>query len=632
MTYKPLGVMLALAFLASCVTQAQGALIPCVSVTSSGLKREFPPTLAIDGKANTWFSANVAPQSLTCDLGSVQDVDSIDLVLYRGAERNTALKVDLAGSTSGPWVTVVSRRTVTPLRPARDKEGYQTLTWARQSARYIRVTGYGNSENSAVAINELRVYAPLNLIGTSLPDDATGTTTSPVSGEVVVQPSGDLLPPPDQVAYFVDCAGSDSLDGRDPTRAWRTLANVSTLSLNPGEGLYFKRGCSWDGQFAAKWNGTSTSNITIGAYGDTSLGMPKFRMTSGESTINVTGSYQQVRGLSVTVASSHVPPVPSDAVKCKTTPAGWRVGIRVAGSNNTIEGNYLTGLTVGIQTTDGEGKGRFNKILRNTLEKMSIASQNTPDNGDNDSGFFAILLNSDDNEVAWNTTSANFGCSEDYLIEGASIEIFRGSNNWIHHNKALNEATFSELGGSTDNRSDYNKYQYNLFVGADVGAELLVVRGAESGWGANFGTEFHNNTAYYVNVGIACFAGCDSTILSAHGNIIEGRSNPSKSEFYGQGADEGHNVIWRTGGGPSFNNGTTARASTTVLADPKFVGPLKASTTGDYRLQADSPALNRSILQYLTVTIAGVPYSVTVDLANFTLPSSNIDAGAFERQ
>src|SRR5688500_17654230 len=71
------------------------------------------------------------------------------------------------------------------------------------------------------------------------------------------------------LVYYVDCAGGNDGDsGTAPDEAWQSLARANNASLNPGDSLLFKRGCSWMGTLKADWQGTAEQRITIGAYGN----------------------------------------------------------------------------------------------------------------------------------------------------------------------------------------------------------------------------------------------------------------------------------------------------------------------------------------------------------------------------
>jgi parallel beta-helix repeat protein len=67
--------------------------------------------------------------------------------------------------------------------------------------------------------------------------------------------------------YYVDATGgSDTNNGTATTRAWKTLARVSSANLVSGDSVLFKRGGLWRGQLNIVRSGASTNPIRFGAY------------------------------------------------------------------------------------------------------------------------------------------------------------------------------------------------------------------------------------------------------------------------------------------------------------------------------------------------------------------------------
>ncbi|OGV74599.1 MAG: hypothetical protein A3K19_05825 [Lentisphaerae bacterium RIFOXYB12_FULL_65_16] len=68
--------------------------------------------------------------------------------------------------------------------------------------------------------------------------------------------------------HYVDAArGDDDRDGRDPARAWRSLAKVNAALLAPGDTVLFKRGEMWRGQLIPR-SGDASAPVTYAAYGE----------------------------------------------------------------------------------------------------------------------------------------------------------------------------------------------------------------------------------------------------------------------------------------------------------------------------------------------------------------------------
>ena len=82
-------------------------------------------------------------------------------------------------------------------------------------------------------------------------------------------------------------------------------------------------------------------------------------------------------------------------------------------------------------------------------------------NCSDDSGAFGVLINGNDNELSGNTVSGSTAISYDYALDGGAFEIYNGNRNNIHHNVAVDNNNFSEIGKSSG-RADGNTYRYNL--------------------------------------------------------------------------------------------------------------------------------------------------------------------------
>ena len=68
--------------------------------------------------------------------------------------------------------------------------------------------------------------------------------------------------------YYVSNTGNDSYDGKSPSTAWRTMANVdNNTSFKPGDSILFERGGVWYENFRIAVSGSPSAQITYGAYG-----------------------------------------------------------------------------------------------------------------------------------------------------------------------------------------------------------------------------------------------------------------------------------------------------------------------------------------------------------------------------
>ena len=117
-------------------------------------------------------------------------------------------------------------------------------------------------------------------------------------------------------------------------------------------------------------------------------------------------------------------------------------------------------------------------------------------------------MNGDRNEVAHNTISGSDTFSYDYGRDGAAVEIYGGQGNSIHHNVAVDNHAFSELG---DPRTRDNTFGYNLVFSSLPDSTFLVTRGGQDGHGPVANTRLINNTVVMTgpgSQGFVCHGGC----------------------------------------------------------------------------------------------------------------------------
>jgi 3-phytase len=388
--------------------------------------------------------------------------------------------------------------------------------------------------------------------------------------------------------YYVDAvAGSDSSAGTSPQTAWKSLAKANTVVLAPGTSVLLARGSSFSGPLRPSGSGSSTSPAVIGAYGTGAA--PVVRDSS--TCVSVTGSSVVVRDLEVRACS-------------------W-AGISVSGQANTVEGNVVTDTAAGVVLKAG---AQDNRVVRNTIVDNKRMSVLTASPTDDDSGAFGILLQGDRNEIAYNTISGSDAFSYDYGRDGAAVEIYGAVGNHIHHNVAVDNDAFSELGNS---RSADNVFAYNEVRSSLPTSVFLVTRGAASSYGPVLRTKLYNNTVLLTGAssqGFVCHAGCGPDILTMRNNIVQA---VAKVGYADRPFDEGHGVYF--GGQVQFSLATSSR-----IVAPGFVDAAR----GNLRLQSGSPAVDRgSLLGY------------DRDLDGLTTPVDGngdgivaTDVGAYERR
>ncbi|AFZ69632.1 discoidin domain-containing protein [Deinococcus peraridilitoris] len=508
---------------------------------------------AWDDQLSTWWGADGLGEWVRFDLGSEKTVDALSLAWYRGDQRTARFDIEL--SRDGETWSKASDNTSSSGRSL-DLERYNIND---QKARYVRVVNHGNSENSAIGITEVVVHS-----ASSNGDDKGRDDTPSSSGQT----------------YYVDCDnGNDSDNGKTSGEAWASLHKVNRSDLDPGDRLLLKRGCSWAGPLNAHWSGKSDARIVIDAYGSGNLPLIRNGLPGA---ITIRGSYKTIQNVRVTADK----PDSRDTGRCNG-PVGWTVGFSfTSGSHhNTVQNSQASGLTAGVHLEDG---ATSNRVLRNRLTDNTVMSKNNNDNGNNDSGAWGVLINGDNNEVAYNYFEGNTACSEDYGVEGASLELYYAKRNYFHHNTSINDTTFAELGGSRDNRSEYNRFEYNVYAPLDTNGrgEALVVRGSESKWGSNPGTVFNNNTVFNSNLGVFCGDGCNEGILTLKDNIIVTRRNASKDTVWTDGPiNESGNVYYQLDGERKVTINGKRMSSSSIWSDPRMQEPWDRK----FELRSDAP-------------------------------------------
>ncbi|MCU1530540.1 MAG: hypothetical protein JWO49_111 [Arthrobacter sp.] len=411
-------------------------------------------------------------------------------------------------------------------------------------------------------------------------------------------------------AYYLSDAGSDNNVGTSADSPWKSLAKINSTRLKPGDSVSFRRGDTWTGGVVVNRSGTARSAITLKSYGSGSL--PTILVGQSGNCVRLNGNFITVDGL-------------------RAEGCGY-AGFGVYGDNGVVKNSTAVDNAAGIQV----GKGSdFGKYLNNTLADNNIMNVNTPGvscetpdavNCSDDSGAFGVLINGNDNEFSGNTITGSTATSYDFSHDGAAIEIYNGNRNRIHHNVAIDNNVFSELGRS-DGTADGNTFSYNL-IRASCGAKCsqatgLIARGPASSFGPTNGTIFEHNTVWLngsESQAVVCHASCPRSSV-IRGNILVAVRHSLWMD--GSGWTEEQNVL----NGPT----NVAPDGTSTTAPAAFV-----NAPADLHLKSTSPAIDRVATSSPAIDRAGMsPFSG--DLAGGQVPengdckgTSAADAGAYE--
>jgi hypothetical protein len=417
--------------------------------------------------------------------------------------------------------------------------------------------------------------------------------------------------------FYVDCNGSDAAAGTDPTSAWQSIAKANKATLGPGDAILFKTGCTWSGsRLEASWTGTAGSPVTIGSYGTGTT--PKIRNNTTRNLM-VTGSYQVIQDLELSYD------VKSTAACGQPVGSYYDLTLDGSANHNTVQRMTITTAMTGVLITEGASQ---NRIVNNTIANNNVMQVF---GGDPDAalGAWGVLVNGDDNEITQNYFHNNFSVCPTVAdrYPGNSVEIYGGSRNNIHHNRAYGDTVFSELGGSSTRHPVSNIFAYNLFVTNQGQSRFIITRGLlDTRYGPVNQTTVAHNTTYQTGAhsqGVVCGSGCTSDILTLSGNILWAEE---KALFSDQPFTERNNLYWDSAGAPMIQmsvhnaDGTWTPiplAPTSKVANPLFV----AASSNNFALQAKSPAIDA----------AGPVGAYPLSLNNLSLPQGpTTDIGAFE--
>jgi hypothetical protein len=122
--------------------------IPVKTVTASGFKPDFEPEKSIDGDLATLWAADGDGQWIQYDLGEVTPVARVFIAWYAGNQR--CERFEAAISDNGDKWKVVFNGSSSGAAP-----GPESCSIDPFRARYVRITGHGNTANCWNSMGEV---------------------------------------------------------------------------------------------------------------------------------------------------------------------------------------------------------------------------------------------------------------------------------------------------------------------------------------------------------------------------------------------------------------------------------------------------------------------------------------------
>jgi|GEM_PF-1828939 len=139
--------------------EGEAIRLPVMGVTASGHDGNFPENTLDDDLSTRWsaqsamIDGQVTGQWIEFDLGSVQTVGYVGIAFHSGDRRATMF--DLSASTDGVNYTLLYQG-----QSSGTTLGLEAFDFTDTEARYVRLTGYGNTVNLWNSLTVVHIYAP----------------------------------------------------------------------------------------------------------------------------------------------------------------------------------------------------------------------------------------------------------------------------------------------------------------------------------------------------------------------------------------------------------------------------------------------------------------------------------------
>jgi F5/8 type C domain/PKD domain len=178
------------------------------SITAIGSDGINLPTNAIDNNLLTRWSNHGSGSWIQPDLGNKMTLCSVDIAWYRGNLRQNNFVISVSNDTSSTFTKVFTGKS------SGTTSSYERYSFPQVSARYVKVTVNGNTENTWASITEIKVNGfQLN----RAPVANAGPDQTVNSGVLVT----------------LDGSGSSDPDGDQIKLAWSQTSGPTVILSNP---------------------------------------------------------------------------------------------------------------------------------------------------------------------------------------------------------------------------------------------------------------------------------------------------------------------------------------------------------------------------------------------------------------
>ncbi len=155
------------------------AVITPVNVSANSDDGNVPAN-TLDGNLNTrWSSKGYSGKYITYDLGSSKTISSLKIAWFKGNQRKAYFKIRVGNSTSGLSTVYDAKSTGS----SGNTTNLETYSFNEVSARYVRISCFGNSSSAWNSITETQIHSsggtpPPPPPGGNSPGDILGLTSN----------------------------------------------------------------------------------------------------------------------------------------------------------------------------------------------------------------------------------------------------------------------------------------------------------------------------------------------------------------------------------------------------------------------------------------------------------------------